>query len=407
MARDHARIDVSIWDDPDFLELSCQAQRLYFLLLSQRELSYSGLLPMRLRRWASRSRSTTVEAITAALAELDAARFVVCDHDAEEVLIRSLIRNDGIYKQPNVLAGALREAFLITSPVLRAALASELRRLPTEVVGAGPEMAAVALVAGVTELPAAIKTAGTGGRKPKAAGAEERPRTRPAPSRPQQPPRSQRPPRSTPEQAPPAGRSRRSNSPANPSAKGSPQGQGGGGRGQRASVAPLTLETPTVGGDPRAREHAHPRADAPTREQAARLVDQEIPGQPQVVAARLAREAAELLLEGIDQAHVAAGLQVWAGKQLGTRLLPDLVAEAMRAPTIAVASARRARSTTDERVAAAFALADHFAAEEARDRQHDTSARPDDGPRVGDLWDGEHGWDGQAGPLAGLLAGVA
>ncbi|MFD1048939.1 hypothetical protein ACFQ1S_27080 [Kibdelosporangium lantanae] len=85
------------------------------LLLTQRDLSYAGLLPMRLKRWASRSKTTTVESVTAALAELDASRFVITDHDAEEVLIRSLIRRDGVYKQPNLLAGALREAFLLAA----------------------------------------------------------------------------------------------------------------------------------------------------------------------------------------------------------------------------------------------------------------------------------------------------
>ena len=378
MARDHARLLASIWDDDDFLALSDQAQRLYFLLLSQRELSYAGLLPMRLKRWASRSKTTTVDGITAALAELDASRFVVCDHDAEEVLIRSLIRRDGIYKQPNVLAGALREAFLITSPVLRSALAGELRRLPLDVVGAAPELAAAALIAGVTELPAAVKTA-SGSRKPRATtGDTHRPQQDTPPSPPQT---SASPdPADTPS--------------ANPSRKGSGNPLGEGGRGYAASVPPPTLRNTSVGGDPRTRVDAH------TREEATRLVEQEVPGQPRATAGKLAREVAKLLGEGVDPVYITAGLRSWAGKRLGTGLLPDLVAEAIRAPMIAAAGARSSRSTTDDRVAAAFALAEQYAAEET-----DQAHRPEMPWGTGDSWHPDRGGDPRR--LAGLLAGVA
>lgn len=157
MARDHARIECSIWeDDEDFTALSGPAMLLYFFLLSQRELSYAGLLPLRLRRWTKKLPFGADE-VAAALAELDARRFLVVDRDAEEVLIRSLIRRDGIWRQPQVLAAALRESFAITSEVLRSALAAELRRLPAEVTGPAPEMTAAALLAGAHTLPPAVK----------------------------------------------------------------------------------------------------------------------------------------------------------------------------------------------------------------------------------------------------------
>ncbi|MBP2325354.1 hypothetical protein JOF56_005739 [Kibdelosporangium banguiense] len=380
MARDHARLLASIWDDDDFLNLSGDAQRLYFLLLSQRDLSYAGLLPMRLKRWASLSTTTTVDTVTAALAELDASRFVACDHNTEEVLIRSLIRRDGIYKQPNVLAGALREAFLITSGVLRGVLAAELLRLPVDVVGAGPELAAAALLAGANTLPTAVKAAsGAGARKTKSTTVASGRRRAPV-----EPPQSQQ------DQDQDQDEDPSPNPSGNPSAKGSARPLGEGGRGYGALVSPPTLEEPVVGGDPRARVHAS------TREDAARLVAEEIPGQPRATAGKLAREVSKLLGEGIDPGHITAGLRAWAGKQLGTSLLPDLVAEAVRAPMIAATAARRSRSTTDERVAAAFALADQYAAEEARQSAISWDARESrsgdgGGPRV----------------LAEVLAGVA
>src|SRR5207244_2252978 len=125
-------IQVGIWADDEFKALSTLAKLLYVQLLSQPKLSYAGSLDLAAKRWARAHPDTSVGEIRAALAELDAARFLVVDHDTEEVLVRSLIRNDGIFKQPNVLAAALREAFAIESLILRAALAAELRRLPVE-----------------------------------------------------------------------------------------------------------------------------------------------------------------------------------------------------------------------------------------------------------------------------------
>lgn len=132
MARAHARILVSIWDDPDFQELSVGAQRLYLLLLSQDSLNNAGRILLTIKRWSTGCRSTTPADVRRALGELDGARFVVVDDETEEVLIRSFIRNDGIVKQPQMMKNALREALGVKSARLRAVLASELRKLRRE-----------------------------------------------------------------------------------------------------------------------------------------------------------------------------------------------------------------------------------------------------------------------------------
>jgi hypothetical protein len=129
MPRDHGRILVTIWDDPDFVDLTPEAQRLYMLLLSQRGINNAGMLPTQIGKWAKRSRHTTVADIEAALEELIDTRFVLCDGDTEETLVRSFVRNDGITKNANVFKNALACAEAIESPFLRAALADELRRL--------------------------------------------------------------------------------------------------------------------------------------------------------------------------------------------------------------------------------------------------------------------------------------
>ena len=51
MARSEARLSVEIWNDPDFLALSADAQRMYMFLISQSDLAHDGVLALRERRW--------------------------------------------------------------------------------------------------------------------------------------------------------------------------------------------------------------------------------------------------------------------------------------------------------------------------------------------------------------------
>src|SRR5258708_6217558 len=100
MARGHGRILTSIWEDADFLALTQQQQRLYLFLISQPNLNHAGLLPLTLRRWAGKAAGLTAVELDEHLAALAAARFIVMDEDTEELLIRSFVRNDGVWKQP-------------------------------------------------------------------------------------------------------------------------------------------------------------------------------------------------------------------------------------------------------------------------------------------------------------------
>ncbi len=138
MARDHGRILVSIWDDPDFILLPPGPQRLYIFLLTQADLSHAGAIALRLRRWATRCAGLTEHELHDALQVLADARFVVVDEDTEEVLVRTLMRNDGVWKQPNVMKAAVKDAREILSRRLRAALLEEVRRLPLDDLSSSP-----------------------------------------------------------------------------------------------------------------------------------------------------------------------------------------------------------------------------------------------------------------------------
>ena len=129
MARSEARLSVSIWNDRDFLALSPGAQRMFMFLISQSDLAHDGVIALRERRWSKSAANLARADVERDLAELHDARFVVVDEDAEELLIRSFIRRDKVYRQPNVLRAAADHLDVVTSPAILAALADELRRV--------------------------------------------------------------------------------------------------------------------------------------------------------------------------------------------------------------------------------------------------------------------------------------
>ncbi len=132
MARTHGRIQAVIWSDGDFIAMRSTAQRMFMFLLSQPDLSHAGLLPMRVRRWATKAEDSTPKGVRDELDYLAARDFVVVDEDTEEVLIRTMVRNDGVYKQPKVMLRLREDAKQIESPLLRAAFRAELERLPLD-----------------------------------------------------------------------------------------------------------------------------------------------------------------------------------------------------------------------------------------------------------------------------------
>jgi hypothetical protein len=132
MARNEARLMVSIWEDPDFLALSPGAQRMFMFLISQPDLAHDGVIALRERRWSKKAAGLTVEVIGANLEELSTARFVLIDDDTEELLIRSFIRRDKVYRQPNVLRAAGDHLATVSSAAIRSSVAVELGRIQAD-----------------------------------------------------------------------------------------------------------------------------------------------------------------------------------------------------------------------------------------------------------------------------------
>lgn len=129
MARSHARLLCQVWADGDWLERTCEAQRLYMLLVSQPDISYAGVLPYRPRRWATLAKDGSHAKIRRAHNELEAHGFIATDQSTEETAVRTFIRHDGVLKVPNVSRAMVKAYRHILSPHLRDTVLNEIARL--------------------------------------------------------------------------------------------------------------------------------------------------------------------------------------------------------------------------------------------------------------------------------------
>ena len=132
MARGEARIFSAIWGQPDWRALSVEAQWAYMMLLSQADLAQDGVISLRERRWASLADGVTAEDMHKRLDELAASRWIVIDDMTGELLIRSLIRWDRVYLQPNVMRAAVAHLSTVESREIRSVLYAELMRIVSE-----------------------------------------------------------------------------------------------------------------------------------------------------------------------------------------------------------------------------------------------------------------------------------
>ncbi|MDX3520759.1 hypothetical protein [Streptomyces scabiei] len=138
MARGHGRILASIWEDQDFVALEEADQRFYLFLISQPNLNHAGLLDLTLRRWSKKAHGLTVSGLEQRIERLEQARFIVVDDDTEELLIRSFVRNDGVWRMPKVMGAMVSGALEISSRKLQSALLAEMDRIPLEELSDAP-----------------------------------------------------------------------------------------------------------------------------------------------------------------------------------------------------------------------------------------------------------------------------
>ena len=120
MARTRATLHTSIWNpDSDFRFRSAAAQRMYFLVLTQGDLSLCGVLPLTIDRWNRLASDTKPSGIRRALDELVEHRYIVIDDKTQEVWVRTFTQHDGVLRQPNVVVSMSRDFDAIQSESIR------------------------------------------------------------------------------------------------------------------------------------------------------------------------------------------------------------------------------------------------------------------------------------------------
>lgn len=129
MSRNYANIVTSIWRDREFCAMSAGAQRTYFMLLSQPDITAAGVLPLTVNRWAKTVPESERHLLAGWLNELAEHGYICIDTEAEELLVRSFIRWDRGYNNPKRQPVIRESMSLVTSPDLQSVLRSESVRL--------------------------------------------------------------------------------------------------------------------------------------------------------------------------------------------------------------------------------------------------------------------------------------
>ena len=129
MAREHAILLVSIWDDPDFIALEAMQQTVFFSLIANRDLSWCGVAPYLPKRIAGHCKGLTERKVVASIDALTEARFLLVDNGTDEIAVRTFVRHDKIINSPNVTKAMGRAVGLVRSDDLRDAIKGELSRL--------------------------------------------------------------------------------------------------------------------------------------------------------------------------------------------------------------------------------------------------------------------------------------
>jgi hypothetical protein len=135
----YVRLQRDIRLDPDYRALSLEAQWLYKELLI--DVDFIGVCDYSPRKLAKIPAGADLLRIETAAAELRAALFIVVDDETGELLVRTFVKHDGLYKQPNMCVAMVKAFRKVGSPTLQGVISHELNRIKentmTEIEAAG------------------------------------------------------------------------------------------------------------------------------------------------------------------------------------------------------------------------------------------------------------------------------
>lgn len=127
--KDHSEINLAIWGDDDWLDLTPPAQHLYFVLWTSPQLSYCGAGEWHPGRIAAMSNGWTPQSVETAGSELSHSLFLVVDTSTEEFLLRSWIKHDGLWRKPNMAVSMANARAALASRTLRGVVVHEVQKI--------------------------------------------------------------------------------------------------------------------------------------------------------------------------------------------------------------------------------------------------------------------------------------
>jgi hypothetical protein len=130
MARTHARIYTNFWNDETVKALPfADAKLLYLYLTTEANLSRCGVMAWHSRRIMRKlGPDFTLDRLTVAAQALVAAHMIVIDQEEHEVLVRSLVRHDGILDRTSIATTMMNDLKEVASTVIYRQIIAELVR---------------------------------------------------------------------------------------------------------------------------------------------------------------------------------------------------------------------------------------------------------------------------------------
>jgi hypothetical protein len=132
VTRTKASINVDIWGDASFRDLTDAAQSLWFKLQSHPKLDYAGVTDFHPGKLAAATREQTADDIMIAAQELSDAHWCVFDQSTDEVMVRGYLRHDGVLLQSKLPISVAKDYAAVASNKIRAVVVFEIQRFRKE-----------------------------------------------------------------------------------------------------------------------------------------------------------------------------------------------------------------------------------------------------------------------------------
>lgn len=129
MAGAFGKLYKSAWDDDDFKALSIEAQHVYMMFISAKQITFAGVAPFVPTRFLDLARNMTEKKFNTSVRELEKARYIVVDRKTQEVLLRTYIKHDDSLRNSKLAVAVGKAVREVYSPAILRVIAEEMAKL--------------------------------------------------------------------------------------------------------------------------------------------------------------------------------------------------------------------------------------------------------------------------------------